>query len=165
MSGADSDEEDQQQPLPPRTDRDYMSPSPEFDNAGRSDNLRRIVRYEEHHQSTTRVAHPSDTQHHKRALSEATKEATEPSSVKVQKVAPSQSTGGRARRGDYEQDVQEVIKISQALLRIKLYTIDAFPTAAQLLKWITEVWNEANTRVGTDYDKSLEIHKMVRAPL
>lgn len=150
------EEEDELQPLPPRTDREYQSPSPELEVTDRGSASRRIIRYEEYHRSRPTV-HRTEAQGHKRTLSDATKEAAE----QPPKKKNTDQRGGRAKRGDFQTDVQEVIKIAQALMRIRLYTIDAFPTVAQLEAWINEAWKEANEREGTDYEKSVEIHKMV----
>jgi hypothetical protein len=48
-------------------------------------------------------------------------------------------------------------------MTVKLYSINAFPTATQQDEWIHEVWDDANTYQKVDYAISGEIHKIVRS--
>ncbi|KAI0694407.1 hypothetical protein BC835DRAFT_1415310 [Cytidiella melzeri] len=114
-----------------------------------------IVRYEKRH-------HPESEPHvashsHKCVLSETTSALTD----QPQKIQRTIQHNGRARRGDFDNNVQDVIKAAQDLMKVKLYTIYAFPTALQQEDWIAEIWPEANRLEEVDYQITGEIHKLL----
>lgn len=79
---------------------------------------------------------------------------------KVQKITRG-SSDGRARRRDFDYDVRDLIKTTTDLLRIRLYTINAFPSSTQLEGWIKETWDEACEREKADVVKEKDVHRLV----
>jgi endonuclease I len=57
--------------------------------------------------------------------------------------------------------VQDLIKTAQDLMKVYLYTIDAFPTGSQQEEWVQDVWAAANARESVNYEITSDIHKLV----
>ncbi|KAI0342881.1 hypothetical protein BDW22DRAFT_1439481 [Trametopsis cervina] len=152
----DQDEEDDLDDDPTPSRLDDRSPSLDLE-ARNIEPLRRIVRYHEDRPAVSRnSSDPNQELSHKRTRSgPSTSAALHP---KVPKLI---QHGGRARCGDYENDVQDIIKTSQGLMKMKLYTVNAFPTPSQQEAWVTEVWTDANTRENVDYQITGDIHKLL----
>ncbi|KAI0688666.1 hypothetical protein BC835DRAFT_1522300 [Cytidiella melzeri] len=148
----DNDSNDDNQPVL-RSNREYASPPPASEAPNGQIHRRRIVRYEERHRSESNI----EPQGHKRVLSETTS-ALNDQPQKIQKTVPHD---GRACRGDFDNDVQDVIKTAQGLMKVKLYAINAFPTASQQEEWIPEIWTEANRFEGVDYQINSDVHKLL----
>ncbi|KAI0748985.1 hypothetical protein BC629DRAFT_1444987 [Irpex lacteus] len=153
---SDGDDDDEHQPLPPRTNREYASPSP--DPYERPSRYRRPVsRYTEDNGSPDRLEEvvPS-MQYHKRMLSDSSATSTQPQ--KIQKVV---QHNGRPRRSDFKAVVQELIKSAQNLMKAKLYMLNAFPSTTEQEEWITEIWEEVTGPAERAYEKTTDIHRIL----
>ncbi|KAI0342013.1 hypothetical protein BDW22DRAFT_1429523 [Trametopsis cervina] len=143
--------------IPSRSNHHSRSPSPDPEPFGNIQPLRRLVRRHADQQAERVLIH-NPVSSHKRALSGPTDSTTIAQPIKIQKVLRYE---GRARRSDYENDVQDLIKATQGLMKVRLYTMNAFPSASQQEEWIADTWTEANTRECVDYQISSDIHRLL----
>lgn len=67
--------------------------------------------------------------------------------------------GPRAK--DYDDDVQEVISVANALFRCRLSTMNAFPSDALELEWAQISWYEACKVLETKFAATRSIVKIV----